>query len=60
MIDNIATGSEAEADAMMDAFEKANFKDAVDGAVADAGFEKGVENIWLSTPNVALTEVGQC
>ena len=42
MIDNIATGSEAEADAMMDAFEKANFKDAVDGAVADAGFEKGV------------------
>ena len=27
---------------MMDAFEKANFKDAVDGAVADAGFEAGV------------------
>ena len=42
MIDNIATGSEAEAEAMMDAFEKANFKDAVDGAVADAGFEAGV------------------
>ena len=42
MIDNIATGSEAEAEAMMDAFEKANFQNAVDGAVADAGFEAGV------------------
>jgi len=42
MVDNIATGSEAEADAMMDAFEKANFTAAVDGAVADAGFDAGV------------------
>jgi hypothetical protein len=42
MVDNIATGSEAEADAMMDAFEKANFTSAVDGAVADAGFDAGV------------------
>ena len=42
MIDNIATGSEAEVEAMMDAFEKAQLQDAVDGAVADAGFEAGV------------------
>jgi hypothetical protein len=42
MVDNIATGSEAEADAMMDGFQKANFTAAVDGAVADAGFDAGV------------------
>jgi len=42
MIDNIATGSEAEANAMMDSFEKANFTAAVDKAVADAGFDSGV------------------
>ena len=52
MIDNIATGSEAEADAMMDAFEKVNFKAAVDGAVADSGLGTGVldgaQNLELS------------
>ena len=42
MIDNIATGSEAEADAMLDAFEKANFNAAVEGAAADAGFDAGI------------------
>ena len=42
MVDNIATGSEAEANAMMDSFEKANFTAAVDKAVADAGFDSGV------------------
>ena len=42
MVDNIATGSEAEADAMMKGFEKANFTAAVDKAVADAGFDAGV------------------
>ena len=42
MIDNIAMGSEAEADAMMNGFEKANFTAAVDKAVADAGFDSGV------------------
>ena len=42
MIDNIATGSEAEANAMLDNFEKANFTAAVDKAVADAGFDSGV------------------
>ena len=42
MIDNIAVGSEAEADAMLDSFEKANFTAAVDKAVADAGFDSGV------------------
>ena len=41
IIGNIATGSEAEANAMMDGFEKANFTAAVDKAVADAGFAKG-------------------
>ena len=42
MIDNIATGSEAEADAMMDGFAADNFKSAVDSAAADAGFDAGV------------------
>ncbi len=42
MVDNIATGSEAEADAMMKGFEEANFTAAVDKAVADAGFDAGV------------------
>lgn len=42
MADNIATGSEAEADAMMKGFEEANFTAAVDKAVADAGFDAGV------------------
>ena len=42
MVDNIATGSEAEADAMLKGFEDANFTAAVDSAVADAGFEAGV------------------
>ena len=42
MIDNIATGSEAEADAMLDGFRKANFQDAVDSATAKAGFDAGV------------------
>lgn len=42
IIDNIAAGSEAEATAMMDGFEKANFTAAVDKAVADAGFDSGV------------------
>ena len=42
MVDNIATGSEAEADAMLKGFENANFEAAVDGAVADAGFDAGV------------------
>jgi hypothetical protein len=52
MIDNIAVGSEAEANAMMDGFEKANFTAAVDKAVADAGFDSGVldgaQNLQLS------------
>ena len=42
MVDNIATGSEAEADAMMDGFAADNFKSAVDSAAADAGFDAGV------------------
>ena len=42
MIDNIATGSEAEADAMLDGFEKANFQASVDGAAAEAGLDAGV------------------
>mgnify|MGYP001193534963 FL=1 len=42
MVDNIATGSEAEADAMLDGFRKANFQDAVDSATAKAGFDAGV------------------
>jgi len=42
IIDNIAIGSEAEADAMMDGFEKANFTAAVDKAVADSGLGTGV------------------
>ena len=52
MVDNIAMGSEAEADAMMDQFSKANFTAAVDKAVADAGFEAGVldgaQNLQMS------------
>jgi len=52
MVDNIAMGSEAEADAMMDQFQKANFTAAVDKAVADAGFEAGVldgaQNLQMS------------
>ena len=44
IIDNIAAASEAEADAMMNGFEKANFTAAVDKAVADAGFDSGVLN----------------
>ena len=52
IIDNIAIGSEAEADAMMDGFEKANFTAAVDKAVADSGLGKGVldgaQNLELS------------
>ena len=52
MVDNIATGSEAEADAMMDQFQKANFTAAVDKAVADAGFDAGVldgaQNLQMS------------
>ena len=42
MVDNIATGSEAEADAMMDGFAADNFKSAVDSAASDAGFDAGV------------------
>ena len=42
MVDNIATGSEAEANAMMDGFEKANFNAAVDSAAAEAGLDAGV------------------
>ena len=42
MIDNIATGSEAEANAMMDGFEKANFDAAVSDAAAEAGMDAGV------------------
>jgi len=42
IIDNIASASEAEADAMLDQFQKANFTAAVDKAVADAGFDAGV------------------
>jgi hypothetical protein len=52
IIDNIAIGSEAEADAMMNGFEKANFTAAVDKAVADSGLGKGVldgaQNLELS------------
>ena len=52
IIDNIAIGSEAEADAMMDAFQKANFTDAMDKAVADSGLGTGVldgaQNLELS------------
>ena len=39
---NMALADEAQADAMMKGFEDANFEKAVDGAVADAGFDKGV------------------
>ena len=42
MVDNIATGSQAEADAMMDGFAADNFKSAVDSAASDAGFDAGV------------------
>ena len=52
IIDNIAIGSEAEADAMMNGFEKANFTAAVDKAVADSGLGTGVldgaQNLELS------------
>jgi hypothetical protein len=39
---NMALADEAQADAMMKGFEDANFEKAVDGAIADAGFDKGV------------------
>jgi len=42
MVDNIATGSEAEANAMLDSFEKANFDAAVSDAAAEAGLDAGV------------------
>jgi hypothetical protein len=42
MVDNIATGSEAEADALMDGFAADKFKSAVDSAASDAGFDAGV------------------
>jgi uncharacterized protein YjbJ (UPF0337 family) len=42
MVDNIATGSEAEAEAMMDGFQKANFDAAVSDAAAEAGLDAGV------------------
>jgi hypothetical protein len=52
IIDNIVIGSEAEADAMINGFEKANFTAAVDKAVADSGLGKGVldgaQNLELS------------
>ena len=42
MIGHMASASEAEADAMMNGFEQANFDEAVSKAAADAGFDKGV------------------
>ncbi len=42
MIGHMAAASEAEADAMMNGFEQANFDEAVSKAAADAGFDKGV------------------